>query len=658
MSLTFFKRCGTNFRMLFLILGKPNKSIKMSQKGVSFRLNSHITSIAILIIAAIVYINYHLSNKILVGKIEEGAINQSNLILSKVSRITVGTEEIAKNVAFQALYYQKNNDLNFLLAKILETNIILESIHVELLNEKGGFVKYSSNKPGQIISSPDSVLNEQYILKLKSGELPSNSGLWSVPFYCKNDHTHLLVSYKTPIYYPNSKLVAGVVSCEVSLRELNRLLSEIKIGESGYSFITDKSGNYITRPKVESAAHKSTFERLAKSKFQEMEKEFANGRGGGRGIRQYVVDQSCWLYMAPLTNPNWSILIVIPEKELFKDIEVVFKRIILVSGIGIIVLFFINMFIFWQMLNPLARITQSIQEFSLGEGVEKNSKDEIRMLIESFEDWQAKYGSLISEQTKTAAEKLKYEKDLKSARDIQLNIIPTGKPIFEKHPEIDLFALLKPAEIVGGDLYDYFFIDKNHLLVAIGDVSGKGIPASLFMAIASTLIKANAKILSSKEIVSRVNKELSSRNSHQYFITLFIGILDTKSGILDYCNAAHNYPYILHADGTLQTLSKSHGLPLGIYKNKNYKSGSLELKYGDLFLLYTDGVINSRDSTDQHYGTEKLEQNILHMADLSVAEVVDKLSKSIVIYEGEKKQEDDITLLALRYLGHKQKNQA
>jgi len=431
----------------------------MSQKGVSFRLNSHITSIAILIIAAIVYINYHLSNKILVGKIEEGAINQSNLILSKVSRITVGIEEIAKNVAFQALYYQKNNDLNFLLAKVLEINIILESIHVELLNEKGNFVKYSSNKPGQIISSPDSVLNEQYILKLKSGELPSNSGLWSVPFYCRNDHTHLLVSYKTPIYYPNSKLVAGVVSCEVSLRELNRLLSEIKIGESGYSFIIDKSGNYITHPnpKVESAAHKSTFERLTKSKFQEMENEFANGRGGSRGIRQYVVDQACWLYMAPLTNPNWSILIVIPEKELFKDIEVVFKRIILVSGIGIIVLFFINMFIFWQMLNPLARITQSIQEFSSGQGVEKNSKNEIRMLIESFEDWQVKYGLLISEQSKTA--------------------------------------------------------------------------------------------------------------------------------------------------------------------------------------------------------TEKLEQNIKHKTDLSAAEVVDNLSKSIVIYEGEKKQEDDITLLALKYLGHKQKNQ-
>lgn len=632
----------------------------MSQKGVSFRLNSHITSIAILIIAAIVYINYHLSNKILVGKIEEGAINQSNLILSRISRITVGAEEIAKNIAFQALYYQKNNDLNFLLAKVLETNIILESIHVELLNEKGGFVKYSSNKPGQIISSPDSILNELYILKLKSGELSSNSGLWSVPFYCRNDSAHLLVSYKTPIYYPNSKLVAGVVSCEVSLRELNRLLSEIKIGESGYSFIIDKSGNYITHPnlKVESAAHKSTFERLVKSKFQEMENEFANGRGVSRGIRQYVVYQACWMYMAPLTNPNWLILIVIPEKELFKDIEVVFKRIILVSGIGIIVLFFVNMFIFWQMLNPLARITQSIQEFSSGQSVEKNSKNEIRMLIESFEDWQAKYGSLISEQTKTATEKLKYEKDLESARDIQLNIIPTGKPIFAKHPEIDLFALLKPAEIVGGDLYDYFFIDKNHLLVAIGDVSGKGIPASLFMAIASTLIKANAKILSSKEIVSRVNKELSSRNSHQYFITLFVGILDTKSGILDYCNAAHNYPYILHADGTLQTLSKSHGLPLGIYMNKNYKSSSLELKYGDLLLLYTDGVINSRDSTDQHYGTEKLEQNIQHMTDLSAAEVVDKISKSIVIYEGEKKQEDDITLLALRYLGNRQKKQA
>jgi sigma-B regulation protein RsbU (phosphoserine phosphatase) len=272
------------------------------------------------------------------------------------------------------------------------------------------------------------------------------------------------------------------------------------------------------------------------------------------------------------------------------------------------------------------------------------------MLTDSLENWQAKYGSLIKERNQTETAKLKYEKELKSAREIQQNIIPVGKAVFTEHPEIDLFAILKPAEKVGGDLYDYFFIDKNHLLVAIGDVSGKGIPASLFMAVASTLIKTNAKILSSKDIVAKVNRELSTRNADQYFLTLFIGILDIRSGIMDYCNAAHNYPYILSADGTLHTLSRSHGLPLGIYKDKTYKSSKVELKVNDTIILYTDGVINAIDSKNQLYGTDRLEHNILNLNDLTSEEVINRLLKSIMIYEGESHQSDDISLLALRYM--------
>ena len=199
-------------------------------------------------------------------------------------------------------------------------------------------------------------------------------------------------------------------------------------------------------------------------------------------------------------------------------------------------------------------------------------------------------------------------------------------------------------------MYDYYFIDNHHLLIAIGDVSGKGIPASLFMAIASTLIKINSNVLSSSEIVEKVNRELGDRNPNQYFLTLFIGVLDIRTGMMDYCNAAHNYPYILHPDGTVHTLSKSHGIPLGIYKNKTYKSSTIELQYGDLILLYTDGVINSRDSGGNHYGIKKLKSNIQSMTDLTAKEVVTRLMQSILIYEGETHQSDDISLMALKFL--------
>ena len=627
----------------------------MKQRGISFLLNSHITTIAIVIIATIVYVNYYFTREVLVNKIEDGAVNQSNMVISRIARITVGTEEIAKNVSAQALYYYKNNDLDIFLQQVLKSNEIIESVHIELFDaKKQHLLKFSSNKQGRSICNPDSLAAEKFILDLQSGRLKLTKGIWSSPFYCKYDTSHLLVSYKIPIYFPGSTDVTGIVSCEVSLKLIRQMLSKIQLAENGYAFIVDHAGNYISHPRTDWILKRNLYEKPAtifKENSHEIVSQMKHGRSGaGLGISEYLNNEAAWFYYAPITNSGWSVVIVIPEKDLFGEIDGIFRNIILVSVFGILVLFLINMLVFRRMLDPLVRVTHAIQRFSSSPGNERKSKNEIKMLAESLEDWQAKYGLLIKDQSKTASDKIKIEKDLKSAQEIQLNIVPSGKPNFGKYTEIDLFATLKPAELVGGDLYDYFFIDKNHLLVAIGDVSGKGIPASLFMAITSTLIKTHAKILSSKDIVGRVNRELSERNSNQYFVTLFIGVLDIRSGIMDYCNAAHNYPYILRADGTLQTLSKSHGLPLGIYKDKTYKSSTVELHFSDTMILYTDGVINSSDSNKQHYGTDRLEKNILNLNDLSSEEIVQKLLKSIVIYEGDSRQADDISLLALKYL--------
>jgi len=627
----------------------------MSQRGISFRLNSHVTAFAIIIITAVVYINYHFSNRILIEKIEEGAINQSSLVISRISRITVGTEEIARNVSYQALYYHHHNDLSFFLQQVVSLNKILESIHVEWLDkDQTNFTVCNSTGECRQRCNTDAEIFDESLESL-------SKGVWSKPFYCSNDTSHLLVAYRTPIYYPESAKIAGFVYCEISLRKMKQMLSEIKIGEKGYSFIINNEGSFITHPNDEWILHKNLYKNPPVTFFDnltEIESKIRSVRiGSGYGLSEYLNNQKAWYYFAPLSNSKWTVIIVIPEKELFQKIELTFQKIIVVSVLGILLLFVLNMLIFKKILSPLSQIANAIHHFTSLPGKQKKTKDEILILAESLEDWQAKYGLLIKEQSSTASEKRKFEKDLKSAREIQLNIIPEGKPIFPEHPEIDLSAVLKPAEAIGGDLYDYFFIDKDHLLVAIGDVSGKGIAASLFMAIASTLIKTHAKILSAKDLVSLVNQELSDRNSNQYFITLFVGILDLRSGSMDYCNAAHNYPYILHPDGTVQILSKSHGLPLGIYKNKTYKNSYVDLKFGDVLLLYTDGVINSQDINDKHYGIDKLENNLLGLIDLPAGEVVEKLLKSIAIYEGDNKQADDITLVALKYLP-KTENQA
>lgn len=633
----------------------------MNQHGLSYRLNSLITTVAVVIIALIVYLNYHFSNRLIISKIEESAVNQSNLVIAKISRITVGTEEIARNVVQQVPYFRKNNLLNPFIKQILSTNPILENIHVVLFDE--------SNKSKTTIYIADTLETPNYLPAANFSEnyfrtqiAVSDSlkrGFWTEPYYSKSDSENLIVSYIIPLHV-NSTRFDGFVSCEISLKRMRQLLSQNPIGEEGYVFVIEKSGIIITHPMQKWMNRKDLFERPSKffkNNIDKVESEIRQGKSGfGYGYSQYLNNQKAWYYFAPLLDSNWMVIIVYPEKELFKEIEVVFRNIAWISILGIFVLFLINMFIFRKIMEPLVRVTYAIQRFTSPSGKEKKTKNEIKMLVDSLENWQSKYGLMIKEQNQTAHEKMKIEKDLQTAREIQFNIIPSGKPDFTLDKGVDLYAILNPAETVGGDLYDYFFIDETHLLITLGDVSGKGIPASLFMAIASTLIKTNARIISAKDIVTEVNRELSIRNTNQYFVTLFLGVLDIDSGVLDYCNAAHNYPYILHENGTFQILSQSHGLPIGIYKDKPYKNSTIELKAGDSLIIYTDGVIDSVDLKNQHYGVDRLEKNLSSLIELTAEEIVGRLLKSIKLFEGGSHQSDDITIMAVKYQ-NKEKNQ-
>ena len=639
---------------IFLLLSGSQNGI-MNKKGISYRLNWAITTIAILIIAITGYINYRFNDYLLTAKIEEGAIHQSNVVVSKISRIIIGTEEFTRNISYQSLYFYSHNNLSLFLTQMLASNKNIESIQVEMVDSlQKDLLKFSTNKISEAICNPKPVIDVAYIRNFQSGKIVPEAGGWSDIYYCQNDTSNLYVSYQYPFYSPGSKYIKGIVSSEVSLRKMSQILSEFTIGDKGYAFIIDRAGRFITHPNEKWIIKKNFFDEtspLQRQSIKDIEFKIRNGgRGVGHGISEYLDHKKCWFFYAPLSNPEWTLIIVMPQKELFIEHDIYFYKILAVSIIGVLILFLLNMIIFKNVLDPLARVTYAIHGFASVPGKGRKIKNEIEMLAQSLEDWQFKYGRLIYEQSKTAKEKEKFEKDLKSAHEIQQNIIPSGYPAFKDHPEIDIYAILKPAELIGGDLYDYYFIDEEHLLIAIGDVSGKGIPASLFMAIASTLIKNNSNILSSHEIIEKVNNELGDRNPNQYFLTLFIGVLNIRTGMLDYCNAAHDYPFILHGDGTIKTLSKSHGIPLGIYKNRTYMSSTIELKKDDLMLLYTDGIINSRDKTGTLYGVEKLKDHLQGMNNLTTQEVVNKLLESIKNYEAQHPQSDDISIVALRYL--------
>ncbi len=244
------------------------------------------------------------------------------------------------------------------------------------------------------------------------------------------------------------------------------------------------------------------------------------------------------------------------------------------------------------------------------------------------------------------------EDELNIGREIQMSMIPLTFPPFPDHDEFSVFAALEPAREVGGDFYDSYFLDEERFCFCIADVSGKGVPAALFMAMAKTLIKSRAADdRSTASILTHVNDELSVDNPNCMFVTIFSGILNIRTGELLYTNAGHNPPYIKRKDGALQCLDERHGPVVGAVEGMVYGEGRDTMAPGDLLLLYTDGVTEAMDVEDRLFSEDRLEQLLGSMDTDDVDKVVDNTVVAVKAFAGEAEQADDITILALAFHG-------
>lgn len=256
------------------------------------------------------------------------------------------------------------------------------------------------------------------------------------------------------------------------------------------------------------------------------------------------------------------------------------------------------------------------------------------------------------EERENRAAREKSEGELRVARDIQMSMVPKTFPPFPHVPEFDVFALLKPAREVGGDLYDFFFIDKDHICFAIGDVSGKGVPAALFMAVTRTMLKSfisNDAPL--EQSMFRLNNELCQGNDASMFTTLFCGILQIRTGEVVYSNAGHNFPYIYRADGTLEAVSSANSVALGCMEEIPYSSGVITLSKGDALILYTDGVSEAMNHQQELFSEKRLEATIQKSARSSSREIIKTIMDDIAVFVSGAEQSDDITLLVFTYNG-------
>jgi sigma-B regulation protein RsbU (phosphoserine phosphatase) len=247
-------------------------------------------------------------------------------------------------------------------------------------------------------------------------------------------------------------------------------------------------------------------------------------------------------------------------------------------------------------------------------------------------------------------EKKGLENDLKLASRLQKNLFPANTPLLSDHKKFEIYAYTDSAYDVGGDLYDCFLIDDDHLLIAIADVAGKGIAASLYMIYTHTLLRSLVKPGSSvTEIIEQLNNKLIEENISDMFVTIFLGILNLTDGEFEYCNAAHSLPCMITAKGSVFELPETHGIPVGIYPDRIYQSSKILLDEDDQLFLYTDGLTDSIDENGLKYSMDVLKYNLMGAWFFTASEVVERIKKSVEYFRGNNKAVDDITLLSFKY---------
>lgn len=278
--------------------------------------------------------------------------------------------------------------------------------------------------------------------------------------------------------------------------------------------------------------------------------------------------------------------------------------------------------------------------------------DEVENLSHALKRMERDINGYIENLTHVTAEKERIGAELSVATHIQASMLPCIFPAFPNRREFDIYATMTPAKEVGGDFYDFFLVDDDHLAVVIADVSGKGVPAALFMVIAKTLIKDHTQSgKPPEEVFTEVNRQLCEANDENLFVTAWMGVLEISTGKLVYVNAGHNPPVIGRKNGETEFLRSRPGFVLAGLDFTKYRAGSLELMPGDLLYLYTDGVTEAMNTAQELYGEERLKRTLDANVSAAPEEIFKAVKKDLDDFVAEAPQFDDITMLAMRYLG-------
>ena len=426
---------------------------------------------------------------------------------------------------------------------------------------------------------------------------------WSEPYFDENGGDMLMTTFSMPIK-DNNGTIAASLTADISLDWFSELVDEMKVYPNAFNMIISRTGQIMVSPVETLAMHTSIDEFAVESGnyegFNRINEALLSGQTGEMPVRYQ--GQTNHVFFAPVERTGWSLSIVLPESELYSGVRRVSMIVKLLQLLGLALLIVI-----------------------------------LRVLAKN----QLKYNTL-DEQKK------RMENELHIAREIQMAMIPKTFPPFPERKDLDMAASIIPAKEVGGDLYDFFIRDEK-LFFCIGDVSGKGIPASLVMAVTRSLFRAmSAHEDSPAKIVASMNDSMTESNENSMFVTFFCAVLDLTTGQLRYCNAGHNPPMIL--TNAIRVLSVEPNVPLGIIKGIDFVEQEIPFHYDDALFLYTDGLSEAENIDHEQFGEDRIEA-ALHGRKPS-DQHLNNIAGKVADFVGEAPQSDDLTMLFIHYLGH------
>ena len=545
------------------------------------------------------------------------------------------------------------------------------------------------------VTSLGSADNDYLSAKWFEEALEAKEGFWSKPFFEGNDTTKPRVAYLCPIRDRSGRTVA-VLGADISLEWLRLKMLEsdrgiMKRGGLGspsgpndtnlrskkrwevYSFLIDCDGTYLVHPEQERILQKNIFDytkndpdSLSTNLVREMvagEKDLIakseKREDPDLDVEEYtsiVFDgRSSYMFYAPIKYTDWSLGLSVPALGINLIGAIVGGLLLFLIAIGLLVVFLVCHFTIRRITKPLKQLAASADEVAKGNfstplpTVKHN--DEICLLRNSFDDMQHSLVKYVEELKSTTASKAAIENELQVAHNIQMGMLPKVFPPYPDRDDIDIFGMLSPAREVGGDLFD-FYIRDNHLFFCIGDVSGKGVPASLFMAVTRSLFRnISAHTSDPGQIITALNEALVDGNDSCMFVTLFVGVIDMESGRIRYSNAGHDQPLLIGRDISL--LPCDANVPLGVMSEWTFTVQESVVDPGTTIFLYTDGITEAENIRYDQFGIQRVEETARLMQAEGISkphDIVKRMAEAVHAFVGEAHQSDDLTMLAIKYM--------